>query len=219
MVSLPEHLRPTPVGRERLPREVLAEHQRDRILDAAVEVFATHGYQGTTVDHLVVASHIGVGSFYEQFANKEECFLATYERVVVAGRERIVAAIPAGEPWPRQLVAALAALLAAIEEEPFAARVTLVEVQTAGARALAEHDRALDQAVALLRRGREHSDVPEELPTALEIATVGGLTWFLQQRIAAGRAGEATRWLPEVLEIVAEPYLGEDATAELAAAA
>lgn len=208
---------PTPIGRERLSREVLTEHQRSRIMDAAVEVFASRGYQGATVDHLVAASHIGVGSFYEQFANKEECFVATYRRAAADIRARIAAAIAAAEDWPRQLAAALVALLAGIEEEPLAARVALVEVQAAGAKGLAEHDRNLDEVVALLRRGREHSALPEELPATLEIATVGGLAWFLQQRIVAGVGPEATKWLPEVLEIVAEPYLGAEATAEVGA--
>jgi len=203
---------PTAVGREPLPREVLAEHQRERILEAAVEVFAARGYQGTTVDHLVAAGHIGVGSFYDQFANKEECFLAAYERVESSWRGRIASAIPADETWPRRLAAALAALLEAIEEEPPAARLALVEVQAAGARALAEHDRTLDEVAELLRQGREHSAVPEQLPATLEVATVGGLAWFLQQRIVGDEATE----LPEVLEVVAAPYLGEKATAELA---
>jgi AcrR family transcriptional regulator len=205
----------TPVGREPLPREVLAEHQRERVLAAATEVFAKRGFQGTTVDHIVHAAHIGVGSFYSLFDGKEDCFLAAYDRVATAGRARMMAAIPADAPWPRQLAAGLQALLAEIEAEPFAARIGLVEVQTAGAKALAHHERNLDEAAELLRGGREHSPVPDELPATLEFATVGGLTWFLQQRISLGETADATALLPEVLEIAAEPYLGEEATAAL----
>jgi AcrR family transcriptional regulator len=206
---------PTPVGRDRLPREVLAEHQRERVLAAATEVFAKRGYQGTTVDHIVSTAHIGVGSFYSLFEGKEDCFLATYDRVAAAGRARMLAAISPDAPWPRQLAAALQALLELIEAEPFAARIALVEVQTAGTTALAHHERNLDEAADLLRGGREHSQFPDELPLTLEFATVGGLTWFLQQRISLGETGNATGLLPEVLEIVAEPYLGEEATAAL----
>lgn len=207
----------TPVGRDPLPREVLAEHQRERVLVAATEVFAKRGYQGTTVDHIVHAAHIGVGSFYSLFDGKEDCFLAAYDRIAVAGRDRMAAAIPLDAPWPQRLAAALRALLEQIEEEPFAARIGLVEVQTAGAKALVHHERNLDEAAELLRGGREHSPVPDELPATLEFATVGGLTWFLQQRISLGETGDATKLLPEVLEIVAEPYLGEEATAALLA--
>jgi AcrR family transcriptional regulator len=216
MASLPDHLMPTPVGRDRLPREVLAKHQRDRVLTAAVEVFAKRGYQGTTVDHIVAAAKIGVGSFYALFKGKEECFLAAYDRMVAEGRERIAAAVADADTWPEQLALALRTLLELIETEPFGARLALVEVQTAGATALSRHERNLDEAAELLRGGRAHSPFADDLPASLEFATIGGLTWFLQQRIAMGETAEAIRLLPEVLEIVAEPYLGEAATAALA---
>ena len=208
-----------PVGRDRLPREVLNEHQRRRVLTAAIEVFAKRGYQATTVDHIVSAAKIGVGSFYSLFHGKEECFLAAYDRIVAEGRERIAATLPSDDSWATRLVAGLRALLEMVEEQPFAARIALVEVQTAGATALAHHERNLDLAADLLREGREQSPVPDELPATLEFATVGGLTWFLQQRISAGESAAAIELLPEVLEIVAEPYLGATATAALTAPA
>lgn len=217
MASLPEHLMPTPVGRDRLPREVLAEHQRERVLGPAIEVFAKRGYQGTNVDHIVAAAKIGVGSFYALFDGKEACFLAAYDRVIAEGRERMVAALPAHGFWPQRLAACLRTLLTLIEADPFAARLALVEVQTAGPAALSHHERNLDQAAELLRGGREHSPFPDELPATLEYAIVGGLAWFLQQRIALGETEDVTGLLSEVLEIVAEPYLGAPATAELIA--
>jgi AcrR family transcriptional regulator len=219
MASLPDHLMPTPVGRDRLPREVMAKHQRERVLTAAVEVFAKRGYQGTTVDHIVAAAKIGVGTFYAFFGGKEECFLAAYDRIVAMGRERIVAALPPDGTWPEQLAAVLRTLLELIEADPFGARLALVEVQSAGATGLSHHERNLDEAADLLRAGRTHSPFPDELPASLEFAIVGGLTWFLQQRIAMGEATDAAKLLPEVLEIVAEPYLGEQTTAKLTTAA
>jgi AcrR family transcriptional regulator len=207
MASLPEHLRPSPVGRERLPREVVAEHQRDRILRAATEVFAERGYRGATVDHIVAAAQVGVGSFYERFDNKGACFVAAYDRIVAAARERIAAALRVEGAWGKRLVAGLRALLVEIEADPAAARLALVEVHAAGPAALARHERNLDEAAAVLRVGRAQGDVAADLPQTLEFATVAGLSWYLQQRIAAGEAGEATALLPDLLEIVSEPYL------------
>jgi AcrR family transcriptional regulator len=215
MARLPDHLMPTPVGRDPLPREVLAEHQRERVLAAAIEVFAKRGYQGTTVDHIVSAAQIGVGSFYPLFDGKEDCFLATYDRIVAGGRERIAGGQPSSGSWPERLAACLFTLLELSEAEPLAARVALIEVQAAGATARSHHEQNLDEAANLLCAGREHSPVADELPASLEFATVGGLTWFLQQRIALGETAKVTNLLPEVLEIVAEPYLGEAATNEL----
>lgn len=218
MQQLPEHLLPLPVGRERLPKEVMQQHQRERALQAAIEVFAKRGYKGTTVDHIVSAATIGVGSFYTLFGGKQECFLAAYRAVVEEGRRRIEEAIPQEGPWADRLRAGLRAFLELVEEQPLAARIALVEVQTAGPEAIAEHARTLDEVADILSSGRDASPFGNELPATLEFAAVGGLTWFLQQRIADGET-DAAALLPDVLEIVAEPYLGPKAISKLAAGA
>lgn len=206
---------PQVIGQEPFPHEVVAEHQRARVLKAAVEVFAKRGYRGATVGNLVSGAKVGVNSFYALFEGKEECFLAVYDQAVAGAYEELANAVPVGADWPQQIAAIARALLALIEEQPLLARIALVEVHTAGPAARALHERDLDRAAALLRSGREHSAVSGELPETLEYALVGGVAWLLQQRISIGEAATITELLPEVLEIVAEPYLGEAATAAL----
>lgn len=215
MVSLPEHLQAQPAGRHRLPAEVRAEHQRERILDAAIGVFAKRGYQETTIDHVVAAAKVGVGSFYELFDGKPDCFVQAYERVVTEAREAIAAAVPVEAPWPEQARAALRALLERIEAEPAHARIALIEVQTAGAEALSRYEETLDSVTPLLARGREASPLGAELPPHIEEAIVGGLAWLLQQRLVLGEFEGADAHLPDVLEIAVEPYVGREATASL----
>lgn len=218
MVSLPEHLQAKPAGRHRLSPEVRAEHQRERVLDVAIEVFAEHGYQGTTIDDIVAVAKVGVGSFYELFDNKPDCFVQAYERIVAEARERIGAAIPAGAPWPEQACAGLRALLEAIEAEPVRAKVALVEVQTAGPEALTRHEQTVDSVIPLLARGRAENPALAELPSHIEEAIVGGLAWLLQQRLAQGEFEGVEAHLPDVLEIAVVPYIGREATASLIAA-
>lgn len=210
MVSLPEQLSSAPVGRDRLSRQVLEAHQRDRVLDAAIGVFAKRGYQATTIDHIVAAAKIGVGSFYSLFEGKQDCFLQAYERIVAAAWERIGEALPAERPWPEQAAAVLRGLLESIAADPLAARLALVEVQTAGPAALTRYDETLARAEALLRRGRQSSPLAAELPATLEDSTVAGVTWLLHQRIVSGEIEGIEALLPELLEIVVEPYLGDD---------
>ncbi|HET7052765.1 MAG TPA: TetR/AcrR family transcriptional regulator [Solirubrobacterales bacterium] len=218
MVSLPEHLQAKPAGRHRLSPEVRAEHQRDHILDAAIEVFAERGFQGSTIDDIVAAAKVGVGTFYELFDNKPDCFVQAYERVVADARERIGAAVPAEAGWPEQACAALRALLELIEAEPVRARVALVEVQTAGPEALTRHEETVDSVIPLLARGRTGNPALAELPSHIEEAIVGGLAWLLQQRLAQGEFEGAEAYLPDVLEIAVVPYVGRDAMADLLAA-
>lgn len=206
---------PSAIGRDPFPREVVVAHQRERVIQGAIEVFAKRGYRGATVGNLVSTAKVGVNSFYALFPGKEECFLAVYDQIVAESRERMAAATPVEAEWPERAAAVLRALLELIEEQPLAARIALVEVHTAGPVARSHHERDLDQVAALLRAARQYSAVPDELPDTLEYATVGGLAWLLQQRIASGEAAGIAKLLPEVLEIVVEPYLGEAATAEL----
>lgn len=215
MANLPSALSKQPAGKERVPKEVMAEHQRDRVLVAAIDVFAKRGYPGTTVDHIVSAAKIGVGNFYNLFGGKEECFLRAYDRTVEDARAQIAAAIPAEAEWGLQAREALRALLTAIEDDPLRARLALVEVQTAGQRGLERHEQTLEAVRPLLERGREVSPVSDELPKRLEEAVIGGLAWFLQQRVVIGKLGDLEERLGDAMEIVVEPYLGRDATRAL----
>ncbi|HEX6781624.1 MAG TPA: TetR/AcrR family transcriptional regulator [Solirubrobacterales bacterium] len=218
MAPLPDHLMPAPSERPPLPREVRIEHQRRSVLDAATEVFAKRGYPGTTVDHIVNGARVGFASFYDLFDGKEDCFLRAYERIVEDAWEQIAAAVPAEASWTEQVCATLRAVLAAIAAAPLEARLALVEVQTAGPRALARYEQTHDAVVPLLRRGRELSPRAAALPATLEEATLGGVAWLLHQRLVMGEVEEIETLYPELVEIVIGPYLGEERTAELIAA-
>jgi len=49
---------------------------RDKILQAALQVFAEKGYHRALVDDIVRASHTSKGAVYHHFPNKEALFLA-----------------------------------------------------------------------------------------------------------------------------------------------
>lgn len=207
---------PAPVGRERISQEVLEDHQRNRALAAAVEVFAKRGYPGTTVDHIVAAAKIGVGSFYKLFDGKEDCFLQAYDQIVAEGRESILASVPEGAPDAERVCFGLRALLQLVAGEPLRARLVLVEAQTAGPRGLARYEKSLDDVVPSLRRCRELSPVASDLPGTLEEATVGGIAWLLHQRLVMGEAEGIEELFPEVVNIAIAPYLGDESAQRLA---
>ncbi len=49
---------------------------RRGVLDAAAELFVTHGYEGTTLRQIATAAGIKAGSIYHHFDSKEALFLA-----------------------------------------------------------------------------------------------------------------------------------------------
>lgn len=209
--SLPPHLSGLPVGADRLSHEAITAHRRQRILTAATVVFATRGYRATTTDHLAAAAKVGVGSFYALFASKEDCFLQAYDRIVAESQERIEASIDPSAAWPQQVHAALRALLKLIATEPLAARLVLVEAQTAGPAAFARYQTTLERLTSFLCEGRMHDSAGGRLPSSFEYATVTGVAWLLCERLVTGKTSGVEALLPDLVEIVLEPYLEGEA--------
>lgn len=101
-------------GRTREP-----DRSRERILEAATELFAQKGYAGTGVDELAARAEIAKTALYYHFGNKEGLLSAVLERAATAWIEGIrVASSQAGDPLGR-LDRALAGMRAMVEEKPW----------------------------------------------------------------------------------------------------
>lgn len=99
-------------GRTRRAEEA-REQRRRQILDAALEVFAEHGYHGTGVSDLVAAAGVARGTFYLYFDGKEAIFHELLEGLLGTFRESIhgVDMGTGAKPVPAQLVAIVAGVL------------------------------------------------------------------------------------------------------------
>ena len=64
-------------GRSKTPK---GEQTRERILDAALDLFRTQGYGSTTMRQIADAAGVAVGNAYYYFASKDQLILAFYER-------------------------------------------------------------------------------------------------------------------------------------------
>jgi len=212
VARLPQSLSNAPVGRTRLSREALSAHQRERILSAATKVFAKRGFQAATVENIVAAARIGVGSFYTHFDNKGECLLAICERTSAEVHSRIAAAVPADGDWAERTLAGLHALLRFAADKPLDARVVLVEAQTGGPEALGAYGQVIEEVADFLRAGREIVDLDPEPPPSFEEATASGLAWLMQGRLVRGELGEVDLLFAEMAEVALEPYLGTKQT-------
>jgi TetR/AcrR family transcriptional regulator len=210
VASLPEHLRSTPAGEGKISREVRGGHQRDRVLVAALPIFAKRGYQGTSVDDLVSAGKVGFGNFYDLFEGKEDCFLACFERVVGGARSEMTAAAASGSGWAGATYLGLHRLIAVMLAAPLEARLALVEAQSAGSEALGRYNALLDQAIGWLQRGRQEFASARRLPAGFEQAAVSGLAFYLQQCLLDSRRHEVSELFRETADLVLGPIVGPD---------
>lgn len=63
------------------PQKPRAQAQRDRLLDAAAEVFLEHGFGIATVDVIAAKAKASKKTLYSYFGSKEEIFTATVEHL------------------------------------------------------------------------------------------------------------------------------------------
>jgi AcrR family transcriptional regulator len=136
--------------------------QRPRILDAITELVAARGYAGTTVKEIAGLAGVSLSTFYEHFADKEQCFLAAYDQVADRLFEAIVAETRrATGPWDA-LGDGIDAYFTWFAEHPSAGATFVVAVHTAGP-------------AALERRGAIHERFRELVGLAPREAGVKGL--------------------------------------------
>jgi AcrR family transcriptional regulator len=71
-----------------------APDARARVLDAAVELFAQRGYDGTSVSQVIARAGVAKGGFYHHFASKEALLYEVYGDLIgrqLAGLDEILA--------------------------------------------------------------------------------------------------------------------------------
>ena len=205
-----------PAGRHGLPREFIAQNQRERIITALVDTVAERGYNATTVAHITKAASVSRRTFYEHFPDKEACFLAAYEMIADHIRESMQVAADAFEEWPQKVRAALGTLLRFLAGEPELARVCMIEPIAAGGEIAARHRASMQGFVEILRAGRPEHSGERPLPEATEATLVGGIVSLIVREINAGRTEQLETLLPDLVELTLAPYLGSEEAAKLA---
>ncbi len=218
VARLPAHMQGSSAGEQQLSREVLAVHQRDRVLANVIPVFAKRGYQATTVDDLLAAGKVGVGNFYSLFDGKEACFLAAFDSILASARAKTEAACRDAASWPEAAVLALRELAIFFCTEPVSARIVVVEAQAAGSTATKRYEALLDEVTAELHDGRRRASANGDLPGRFEQSSVAGLAYYLQQSLLEGKSPEAATLLSEVAPLLLEPIIGAEELGRLLSA-
>jgi AcrR family transcriptional regulator len=180
----------------RLSSEQIAEHQRMRLQGAMVEAVASHGFASTTVDELVGKAGVSKTAFYEQFENKQACFLSTFDEIIRQATERVGAAY--GEPGDsrERLVAAVAAFMDLALAEPGAARLLTVESLILGTAGVEHRERGTEAFEAMVRQSFDDSPSAVEVSDVVVRVVVAGIRGVIYRQLRAGRLSE----LPGLVE-------------------
>src|ERR1041385_2735390 len=144
-------LRSRPGG---IPRGRVTEIQRSRMLAAALEAVEEGGYGRMTVAQVISRAKVSRKTFYDVFADREDCFLAALEQSVSQMGKLVRESYERESNWRDGIRAGLAELLVFLDEEPALARLCLVEALGAGPRVLERRAAVLEDLAEVVDRGR-----------------------------------------------------------------
>jgi AcrR family transcriptional regulator len=195
-----------PPGPHRLPRAIVRAHQRQRILLAALDVFATRGFAATTVKDLIGAAHVSRATFYEAFADKEACFVALHDELLTWLTEQVAPAVSSASDWPAQVRTAVARTVELLSVDPRIAKLCALEALVCVPAARDRHDQVVEELSRSLRLGRAGAPEGRELPEILEPALICGTIYTVGRVIADGREPDAGTLAAELAELLLIPY-------------
>ncbi|MQY02028.1 TetR/AcrR family transcriptional regulator [Actinomadura macrotermitis] len=189
------------------------EFDTDAVVDAAMEVFWSRGYEATSVQDLVEATGIGRGSLYAAFGSKDGLYEAALTRYSARSTAKMSARLERDEPVREVLRHLLLSLIDDIVTDPGrrGCMVTNSAVERLPHDAVAGRivgdafDRIAESVVDVLRKARSHGELPPDtdvtalgdfIVTTIQGLRVQGKTGADRRRLAA-IAETALRALPD----------------------
>ncbi|HXM87297.1 MAG TPA: TetR/AcrR family transcriptional regulator [Solirubrobacteraceae bacterium] len=198
---------PAPAPRPAAPA---AELQRARVLAAAIAVACEHGVGSVTVSRVIKRAHVSRRTFYELFANREDCLCAAYEEIAGVVLSHATLACEAQSRWVDRIRAGLQAALELFDEQPQLARLCFVEAPAAGEQTLRSRAKLVRAVAERLDRDyatERSSRVPPAIALAGE-AFIGGVLEILHTRLLAPDGARLAELSSQLTAIVVLPYLG-----------
>jgi AcrR family transcriptional regulator len=198
-----------PPGRHGLSRTFVVRNQRDRILKAVAESVYESGFAQMSVEDVVRRAGISRKTFYEQFPNKDEAFLAAFDEAAAQLIEGVRCAYAGERTFPARLIAGYRAFLELLALSPEFANMCIVEVLAAGPVAVAKRTAVMQDFARMIHEIAHETRRAKPVPLLTAETTVGGVYETIFRKIAADKSRDLPQLLPDVVEFTLLPYVGE----------
>lgn len=198
---------------------LVSSPKRQRILEGMLEAVGNAGYDSASVRMVLDRTGLYRQAFYDEFADKDACYLEALAYGVAKFEAIARAAAEPEEGWRAKLRAGIGAVLDALDAEPAIGRALIVEVHPAGSEALKIRAEAMKQITNFIDSARHASNGTEAPPPIAAEGIVAGMHAVVHAKLATGDGDGFRRLLPDFMYFAVLPYFGvEVAGAEMKAA-
>jgi AcrR family transcriptional regulator/DNA-binding MarR family transcriptional regulator len=185
--------------------------QRSRLLAGAVRAVEELGWSQVTVADITARARVSRRTFYDLFANREDCLLAALKDVAGQVGAELQAAGIDGLPWREGVRMGLWTILCFFDREPALARFCVVQSARGGERVLAYREEILTGLACVIDEGRGGSARAGECPPLTAEGLAGAANGILYTRLLKGRREPLGGLLGELMSLIVLPYLGSAA--------
>jgi len=189
--------------------KLVTSPKRERILEGMLQSVGSSGYDATSVRTVLDSTGLYRQAFYDNFADKDACYLEAFDFGVAQLEATVLAAAASQKTWQGKLRAGLGALLEALDGDPDVGRALIVEVHAAGPQALERRTAVMDRVTAFVDLARA-GEVESPPPIAPE-GIVAGIHAVVHARLATGSNEGFRELLPEFMYFAVLPYFGAEA--------
>jgi AcrR family transcriptional regulator len=206
MTSFEQHA--VPRGRHAPPLEVRLDVQRRRLFAAASELIVRQGYAGTTAEAIAREAGMSKATFYEHFANKEDCVLALLDEGATELMVQLGQAADRGPTadYEEHVRRNVRAFLQTVAAHPNSAFTLIVEIAGAGRAADARRQGVLEAfADGLLRDNARHAEAgaaPRFASRDDAYAVVGGIVELVARALRGGKAADLAGLEPVIVRLL-----------------
>lgn len=156
--------------------------QRERLLEGMLLAATRRGYAGANVAQVIAHAGVSRPTFYEYFADKDDCFLAAHgeisEQLLAHVTEAVSSAAPA-----QAVQAGVRMLFTRAQARPERARFLVNETLAGGHPALDARDRLIERLEQIIERSRAQASPRTPTPDLPTQALLGGICGLLAPRL------------------------------------
>jgi AcrR family transcriptional regulator len=191
-------------------RERAASPERERIVEALIEIAAERGYAETTIEMILERAELDRPAFDRHFRGKYDCFLSAWQEINEGCMREMLEAYNSQGEWPDRLRAVACEIVENLRNDPSRACFA-VEVLAAGDAARARRDMTMRVIASLIDAGRNEMDDPEAVPHTTAEALAGSAYGQVYAKVVRGQAEDLPALVPQLMSAAVMPYLGMDA--------
>jgi AcrR family transcriptional regulator len=190
-----------------------ASSERERLIEALIEVAAERGYAETSIEMVVSRAGLDRPAFDRHFRGKYDSFLSAWQEMNEECMSGLMRAYDSEQDWPDRLRAVACEVVGSLCNDPSRACFA-VEVLAAGDAARARRDMTMRVIASLIDAGRKEMDDPESVPHTTAEALAGSAYGQVYAKVVRGNTDDLPSLVPQLMSAAVMPYLGVEAALE-----